>query len=235
MKEIRYLPVVLLLLQPVVGSAHNPGHPSPSETTATVVIDASSAEENSSIPRPHAPNAASNPNVPKCHWDKLDAEGRASVWPTLSARHRDYHWRLMTSEERAELRSFLPKMERRRLRERFVTNHQHARDNDRPYVLYKRLSKQELCELREQVRQANKQLVLSKMLKTPAQIESRGLGDVYKRQRFRSPLWKVWRLPIKRSRLPPKRVLLPAFLLSHRPTKILCTIGVLYGKRITLS
>ena len=134
MKEIRYLPVVLLLLQPVVGSAHNPGHPSPSETTATVVIDASSAEENSSIPRPHAPNAASNPNVPKCHWDKLDAEGRASVWPTLSARHRDYHWRLMTSEERAELRSFLPK-------------------------------------LREQVRQANKQLVLSKMLKTPAQIE----------------------------------------------------------------
>ena len=94
MKEIRYLPVVLLLLQPVVGSAHNPGHPSPSETTATVVIDASSAEENSSIPRPHAPNAASNPNVPKCHW-----------------------------------------------------------------------------ELREQVRQANKQLVLSKMLKTPAQIE----------------------------------------------------------------
>ena len=95
----------------------------------------------------------------------------ASVWPTLSARHRDYHWRLMTSEERAELRSFLPKMERRRLRERFVTNHQHARDNDRPYVLYKRLSKQELCELREQVRQANKQLVLSKMLKTPAQIE----------------------------------------------------------------
>lgn len=77
----------------------------------------------------------------------------------------------MTSEERAELRSFLPKMERRRLRERFVTNHQHARDNDRPYVLYKRLSKQELCELREQVRQANKQLVLSKMLKTPAQIE----------------------------------------------------------------
>ena len=143
MKEIRYLPVVLLLLQPVVGSAHNPEHPSPSETTATVVIDASSAEENSSIPRPHAPNAASNPNVPKCHWDKLDAE----------------------------LRSFLPKMERRRLRERFVTNHQHARDNDRPYVLYKRLSKQELCELREQVRQANKQLVLSKMLKTPAQIE----------------------------------------------------------------
>ena len=105
MKEIRYLPVVLLLLQPVVGSAHNPEHPSPSETTATVVIDASSAEENSSIPRPHAPNAASNPNVPKCHWDKLDAEGRASVWPTLSARHRDYHWRLMTSEERAELRS----------------------------------------------------------------------------------------------------------------------------------
>ena len=77
----------------------------------------------------------------------------------------------ITSEERAELRSFLPKMERRRLRERFVTNHQHARDNDRPYVLYKRLSKQELCELREQVRQANKQLVLSKMLKTPAQIE----------------------------------------------------------------
>lgn len=163
MKEIRYLPVVLLLLQPVVGSAHNPEHPSPSETTATVVIDASSAEENSSIPRPHAPNAASNPNVPKCHWDKLDAEGRASVWPTLSARHRDYHWRLMTSEERAELRSFLPKMERRRLRERFVTNHQHARDNDRPYVLYRRLSKQELCELREQVRQANKQLVLSKL------------------------------------------------------------------------
>lgn len=45
MKEIRYLPVVLLLLQPVVGSAHNPEHPSPSETTATVVIDASSAEE----------------------------------------------------------------------------------------------------------------------------------------------------------------------------------------------
>lgn len=171
MKEIRYLPVVLLLLQPVVGSAHNPGNPLPSETTATVVIDASSAEESSSIPRPHAPNAASNPNVPKCTWDELDAEARASLWPTLSARHRDYHWRLMTNEERAELRAFLPKMERRRLRERFVTNHQHARDNDRPYVLYKRLSKQELCELREQVRQANKQLVMSEMLKTPAQIE----------------------------------------------------------------
>ena len=38
-----------------------------------------------------------------------------------------------------------------------------------------------------------------------------------------------------KDRIPPKRVLLPAFLLSHRPTKILCTIGVLYGKRITLS
>lgn len=174
MKEIRYLPVVLLLLQPVVGSAHNPGNPLPSETTATVVIDASSAEETGSIPRPHAPNAASNPNVPKCPWDNLNAEERAAVWPTLSARHRDYHWRLMTNEERAELRAFLPKMERRRLRERFVTNHQHARDNDRPYVLYKRLSKQELCELREQVRQANKQLVLSEMLKTPAQIEYEG-------------------------------------------------------------
>ncbi|WP_370855608.1 hypothetical protein [Parasutterella sp.] len=171
MKEIRYLPVVLLLLQPVVGSAHNSGNPLPSETTATVVIDASSAEKSSSIPRPHAPNAASNPNVPKCTWDELDAEARASLWPTLSARHRDYHWHLMTNEERAELRAFLPKIERRRLRERFVTNHQLARDNDRPYVLYKRLSKQELCELREQVRQANKQLVMSEMLKTPAQIE----------------------------------------------------------------
>lgn len=171
MKEIRYLPVVLLLLQPVVGSAHTSGHPLPSETSAAVVIDASSAEETGSIPRPHAPNAASNPNVPKCQWDDLNAEARAALWPTLSARHRDYHWRLMSNEERAELRAFLPKMERRRLRERFVMNHYHVRDNDRPYVLYKRLSKQELCELREQVRQANKQLVLSSMLKTPAQIE----------------------------------------------------------------
>ena len=184
---------------------------------------------------------------PKCHWDKLDAEGDASVWPTLSARHRDYHWRLMTSEERAELRSFLPKMERRRLRERFVTNHQHARDNDRPYVLYKRLSKQELCELREQVRQANKQLVLSKMLKTPAQIEyeDQFLSKLAEMNGFESSdghrhdsgvcYGKYGGSPIKRSRLPPKRVLLPAFLLSHRPTKILCTIRVLYGKRITLS
>ena len=98
MKEIRYLPVVLLLLQPVVGSAHNSGNPLPSETTATVVIDASSAEKSSPIPRPHAPNAASNPNVPKCTWDELDAEARASLWPTLSARHRDYHWHLMTNE-----------------------------------------------------------------------------------------------------------------------------------------
>ena len=82
MKEIRYLPVVLLLLQPVVGSAHNPGNPLPSETPAAVVIDASSAEETGSIPRPHAPNAASNPNVPKCPWDTLTAEERAAVWPT---------------------------------------------------------------------------------------------------------------------------------------------------------
>lgn len=78
----------------------------------------------------------------------------------------------MTSEERADLRSFLPKMERRRLRERFVIKSSACTAITIVLTSYtKRLSKQELCELREQVRQANKQLVLSKMLKTPAQIE----------------------------------------------------------------
>lgn len=171
MKEIRYIPVVMLLLQPVVGSAHNPGENHSINGNAEVTVDAPLAAAPSALPRPHAPHNGENINVVTCPWDRLDAEARAALWPTLSARHRDYHWRLMNNDERAALRTCLPKIERRRLRERFVMNHNHAGENDRPYVLYKRLSKEELSELREQVRQANKQIILSSMLKTPAQIE----------------------------------------------------------------
>lgn len=107
--------------------------------------------------------------IQACPWDNLDMRARAQVWSKLSARHRDYHWRRMTHEERTELRKHLSMEEKKALRERFLMQHDNYRD--KPYVLYKRLTKDELVHLREQVRQAHRQQVLAGMLKTPAQIE----------------------------------------------------------------
>ena len=116
---------------------------------------------------PHTPMG--EPQVQACPWDSLDMRARAQVWSKLSARHRDYHWRRMTHEERTELRKHLSMEEKKALRERFLMQHDGYRD--KPYVLYKRLTKDELIHLREQVRQAHRQQVLAGMLKTPAQIE----------------------------------------------------------------
>lgn len=171
LKKFRYLPVIFLLLQPVIGSANPNTQPPETADQQTIAVDALANSEAAELPRPHTPNAAQNPNIPQCRWLEMNAEERAKVWPTLSPRHRDYHWRLMSLEERTELRNLLPKKERRKLRERFVMSQDLEHENDRPYVLYKRLSRDELAELRDQVRQAHKQIVLSNMLKTPAQIE----------------------------------------------------------------
>lgn len=175
MKKFRYIPVIFLLLQPVIGSASPNNSVSEAQSTQSVVVDALANSEAASLPRPHTPNADKNPNIPQCHWMEMTTEERAKLWPTLSPRHRDYHWRLMSLKERTELRNLLPKQERRKLRERFVMSAENCPDPcpqpDRPYVLYKRLSKEELAQLRDQVRSAHKQIVLSNMLKTPAQIE----------------------------------------------------------------
>lgn len=86
-----------------------------------------------------------------CRWEEASMQERVELWAKMGLRHRDYHWRMMSMDERLAFRTFLPLTEQRKLKERFISKPDHF---DRPYVLYKRLSKEELFILREQIRRA---------------------------------------------------------------------------------
>lgn len=94
--------------------------------------------------------AEARPTEP-CNWDEVSMQERVELWTKMGPRHKEYHWRLMSMEERLAFRTFLPLSEQRKLKERFISKPDHF---DRPYVLYKRLSKEELFVLREQIRRA---------------------------------------------------------------------------------
>lgn len=86
-----------------------------------------------------------------CRWEEASMQERVELWTRMGLRHRDYHWRMMSMDERLAFRTFLPLSEQKKLKERFISKPSHF---DRPYVLYKRLSKEELYVLREQIRRA---------------------------------------------------------------------------------
>ncbi len=94
--------------------------------------------------------AEARPTQP-CYWEEASMQERVELWIKMGPRHREYHWRLMSMEERLAFRTFLPLSEQRKLKERFIAKPDHF---DRPYVLYKKLSKEELFVLREQIRRA---------------------------------------------------------------------------------
>lgn len=86
-----------------------------------------------------------------CRWEESSMQERVELWSKMGLKHREYHWRMMSMDERLAFRTFLPLSEQRKLKERFISKPDHF---DRPYVLYKRLSKEELFVLREQIRRA---------------------------------------------------------------------------------
>lgn len=42
---------------------------------------------------------------PACAFDTLPMEEKAVAWLDMSPRHRDFHWRVMSAEERQELKN----------------------------------------------------------------------------------------------------------------------------------
>lgn len=102
-----------------------------------------------------------------CRWDELRSDERAQIWHHMSVKHRDFHWRQLSKEEKREIKQHLTPSERRRIRERFV--YRSNNPVDRPYVLYKRLSKEELHILRLQIHLAKQnQFAKDRNIKTPA-------------------------------------------------------------------
>lgn len=92
-----------------------------------------------------------------CRWDAMTSIERVKIWTEMSPKHRDYHWRLMTEQEKIDLKILLPPAEQRKIRERFISR-MSVQQMDRPYILYKRLNKEELVVLRQQIRRARESM-----------------------------------------------------------------------------
>ncbi len=108
-----------------------------------------------------------------CPWDLADIHERVALWQDMSPRHRDYHWRLMSPDERKTFRSLLSTQAQIELRNRFASRHPDAYvvKADSQHVA-KHLSKEEKSALRQQIQQARQaQAVQIDQYKTPAQIE----------------------------------------------------------------
>jgi hypothetical protein len=102
-----------------------------------------------------------------CYWEGLELSEKAKLWPYMTDKHQDFHWRQMSADEKTSLRSHLSTKESKKLRERFV--YRLGEIQDGPYVLFKRLTKEELQILRFQIEQAHRTQKQSKRLKTPAE------------------------------------------------------------------
>lgn len=92
-----------------------------------------------------------------CRWDAMTSIERVKIWTEMSPKHRDYHWRLMSEQEKIDLKNLLPPAEQRKIRERFISR-MSVQQMDRPYILYKRLTKDELVVLRQQIRRARESM-----------------------------------------------------------------------------
>jgi hypothetical protein len=102
-----------------------------------------------------------------CYWEGLELAEKAKLWPYMTDKHQDFHWRQMSADEKTALRSQLSTKESKKLRERFV--YRLGKIQDGPYVLFKRLTKEELQILRFQIEQAQRTQKQSKRSKTPAE------------------------------------------------------------------
>ena len=172
MIRVCILTAVVMVFHPAVAHEHAPV----AQVDAPVLLQTEPIANEAEHPAPALVLKEQDPELKKhtpvrnCPWDELDIRSRAAVWSKLTPRHRDYHWRLMTHEERSELRRHLSKDDNKALRERFVMRNR-GELGDQPYILYKRLNKAELSQLRQQIREAQRQQLFANMLKTPAQIE----------------------------------------------------------------
>lgn len=109
-----------------------------------------------------------------CPWEVTESDKRAKLWSKMTPRHRDYHWRLMTIEERKQLLKFLSHEDRAEMRHRYASKLKAHPDNDIPIYFKKHLSPDERRLLRQQVKQASQSQDANadkNLKKTPAQIE----------------------------------------------------------------
>lgn len=119
-----------------------------------------------------------------CRWDAMTSIERVKIWTDMSPKHRDYHWRLMTEQEKIDLKSLLPPAEQRKIRERFISR-MAVQQMDRPYILYKRLTKDELVVLRQQIRRARESMDCTEGVPSAADLNTAmGIANGSHQRRF---------------------------------------------------
>lgn len=111
---------------------------------------------------------------PACAFDTLPMEEKAVAWLDMSPRHRDFHWRAMSAEERQELKKHLPNNAKQAITHRYAPKHFYDGMSDVPTGWRKRLTNEERMILREQIVHAQKNLTSTKSRnsKTPAEAEN---------------------------------------------------------------
>lgn len=113
-------------------------------------------------------------NGPSCKFDSLTIEEQALIWGEMSPRHRDYHWRRMTPDQRQEFKKYLPNSIKQSMTHRYAPKHFYDGMSDVPTGWRKRLTHEERMILREQIVHAHKNLAASQSKKnqTPAEAEN---------------------------------------------------------------
>ena len=111
---------------------------------------------------------------PSCAFDSLPIEEKALAWIDMSVRHRDFHWRAMSAEERQQLKDHLPNTFKQAMTHRYAPKHYYDGMSDVPTGWRKRLTHEERMILREQIVHAQKNLTTAKNKsnKTPAEVEN---------------------------------------------------------------
>ncbi|MCD7988724.1 MAG: hypothetical protein LUG48_17285 [Klebsiella quasipneumoniae] len=115
---------------------------------------------------------------------------RVALWTKMTPRHQDYHWRLMTPEERRQFKSQLSRHDQEQMRNRFIARDRmggpggrHHPEIDSIPSTAKRLSDDERGILRQQIQQARQALASKKIKeKTPAQVEHETLLKIRRAQ-----------------------------------------------------
>ncbi len=109
-----------------------------------------------------------------CKFNQASLEEKIILWLDMTPRHRDFHWRQMSPEERQDFKKLLPLAAKESLTHRYAPKHFFDGMNDVPRGWRKRLTKEERMILREQIVHAQKNLLSNNSGKsqTPAEAES---------------------------------------------------------------
>lgn len=89
-------------------------------------------------------------------WDQMNAAQRAQLWPVLSHEQKLAHWRLMSKNERRELRQALPEIDNKEFKKLFVSGKPVMEIGELTNLMIRQMSPEDKEVLKNQILEFNR-------------------------------------------------------------------------------